>query len=1221
MKPLGLHRTPTVSIGSRRIQRSDVLWAPEPRPIPLTRSTGTLSPSDGEWAGVRGGGMENRRRQAADLTPVRRVTAAATRSRFVSGVSPCLAGLWLTWLASAHAAPLWQVGQPDQNNAEFALAPNRYGEFQNDGFFAVGQSDPERDWPYVHPGPVDGWGGSRPHTFTVMFGLKAAPPDGGCTLRLDLLDTQSQAPPELAITLNGTPVQPAANEAVFRLPRGAGDASVFGEPAKGKPHSLVAAFPANLLKVGANELALTTRSGSWLLYDSLALETPAGAELAPVTGTSLGRIQSPPVLIERDGILMQTIELSIRHFGPETRAAVRVRQGGAALLTSPELTLQPGEQTLEFAVPRVDQEKEVSVAVMVEGKPLATQNVMLKPVRKWVVYLLPHSHVDIGYTHVQTDVERAQWRYLEMAMDAARKSAGNPPGARFKWNVEVLWAVDSYLKQATPEKRQAFFDAVKAGQVGLQALYGNMLTGLCRPEELLRVLSFAQRLSQQADVPITSAMITDVPGYTWGIVPAFAHSGVKYFSIGPNGGDRIGHTTEAWGDKPFWWIGPNGRDKVLVWMTGTGYYQVFQSPEKLQSYLAQLDAKGYPYDFVQVRHCLGDNGAPDVDFADKVKAWNETHAYPKLVIATTDEMFRDFEQRYGDQLPKAQGDFTPYWEDGAASSALETTMNRASADRLTQAETLFAMFNPKAYPAEEFQQAWRNVILYDEHTWGAHNSISEPDAPFVKSQWAIKRQFAVDADAQSRGLLAKANDARGEKPAPIAGKEMEAIDVIETTCRGGGALVTVPKELATLGDAVVYYYSITNEGSMTAQRLASGELVFDPCLASYSSRRYHVSGTQASARRAPSAGAEAEGVTLKAPRSSAGGDLVLRLDAATGAIASLLDDGRELVDTNASTALNDYWYLPGSDLKGLQRNGPVKISVKERGPLIASLLVESDAPGCRRLTREYRLHRRGYVEIINTVDKLPVRAKEGVHFGFAFNVPNGVMRMDVPWGVVRPELDQIPGACKNWFTVQRWVDISNDQFGVTWFTPDAPLVEVGSVTANLIGSLSDPRAWLDHLEPSQTIYSWAMNNHWHTNYRAEQEGPTVFRYFIWPHVKGDVGADPARRSLELSQSRLVLPARGQEAPSGFSSQFHHRPGLNLHPDLVITAFKPSEDRHAWILRVLNPSERNQTNRFSWQDPKPKAVWLSDNSERPLSPLTGPIEVPARSLVTVRADLP
>ena len=29
-------------------------------------------------------------------------------------------------------------------------------------------------------------------------------------------------------------------------------------------------------------------------------------------------------------------------------------------------------------------------------------------------------------------------------------------------------------------------------------------------------------------------------------------------------GDRIGHTIEAWGDRPFWWIGPSGKDSVLV---------------------------------------------------------------------------------------------------------------------------------------------------------------------------------------------------------------------------------------------------------------------------------------------------------------------------------------------------------------------------------------------------------------------------------------------------------------------------------------------------------------------------------------------------------------------------------------------------------------------------------------------------------------------------------
>jgi hypothetical protein len=1121
---------------------------------------------------------------------------------FSAIVSVVAASVLLAGVLASEAEPaqpatfLWEIGKPDYDDREFALAPDRYGEFREDGFFVVGKSEAQRDWPYVHPGPADAWAGGRQHTFTIVFGLKTVPAGGQFKLQFDFVDTHSQAPPELRITVNESESRSATR---VQVPAGAGDESVFGHPVMGKEFKFNVPFPASHLHAGANEIAITTLSGSWVLYDWIGLEAPAGVELAEVTGTVLASVQSPPVLVERDGQLKQVAQLALRHFGPETVARVRVAGAEAATLT-----LRTGAQTFEAAVPAVDKETTVSLSVEVDGKTLAERSLQLKPVRKWVVYLLPHSHVDIGYTHVQTDVERAQWKYLEMAIEAARRSANYPPGSRFKWNVEVLWAVDSYLKQATAEKQQDFLAAVKAGQVGLQALYGNELTGLCRPEELLRLLGFAQKLAQRAGVAIESAMISDVPGYTWGIVPAFAASGVKYFSIGPNGGDRIGHTIAAWGDKPFWWVGPSERDRVLVWMTGTGYYQVFQSPQMLLDYLARLEAKGYPYDLVQVRHCLGDNGAPDVNFADKVKAWNDTHAYPKLVIATTDEMFHDFERRYGGQLPRAKGDFTPYWEDGAGSSARETALNRAAAERLVQAETLFAMLNPKAYPAEAFYQAWRNVILYDEHTWGAYNSISQPDEPFVKSQWAIKQAFALDADQQSRQLIEAANASRG---AVVP----NAIDVFNTTSLSiPYALVVVPKELSLAGDAVKS--SPTNDWSLPAQRLSTGELVFRPCWGGYSAHRYYIAGGEPT-RLSAFPAAKAEGLTLSAASSALARELVLRLDEQTGAIVSLRYDEHELAQTNAPTALNDYFYLPGSDLKDLQRNGPVKVSVKERGPLIASLLVESEAPGCRKLTREIRVHAlRNYVEIINTVDKLPVRAKEGLHFGFAFDVPGGVMRMDVPWGVVRPELDQIPGACKNWFTVQRWVDISNDDCGVTWTTPDAPLVEVGGLTANLVGSLADPRAWLERVEPSQTVYSWAMNNHWHTNYRAEQEGPTVFRYLIWPH---DGPCSPhlaARLGVETSQPLLVMPARA-EAPK--------TPPLKpISMSGMATAFKPSEDGRAWILRLFGASGKDEEVKLEWNDPAPKAIWLSDNSEQPRQQVSGPIRLPAWGIVTVRADL-
>jgi hypothetical protein len=826
----------------------------------------------------------------------------------------------------------------------------------------------------------------------------------------------------------------------------------------------------------------------------------------------------------------------------------------------------------------------------------------LKPVRQMEIYLLPHSHNDIGYTALQADVEKKQNSNIETGLRLAKATADYPEGARFKWNVEVLWCVDNYLRAATPEKRAAFMEAVKSDQIGLVAFYCNILTGLCRPEELLNFMGYATRLSAECGVPIESAMISDVPGYTWGLVSAMGQAGVKYLSFAPNYFDRMGGTMKEWQNKPFWWKGPDGRQRVLCWCPSRGYAlgHIIGDGEALArfipDYLVELETNGYPYDITYLRwNVHGDNGSPDEKLADVVRDWNARYVSPRLIISTTTTAFREFERRYGDKLPVFSGDYTPYWEDGAASSARETALNRESAERLVQAETLWAMGNPGPFPAVAFQGAWRNVLLYSEHTWGAHNSITEPDLPFVHDQWRVKQGFALDADQQSRQLLAQSLQ-RGTGISPVPSE----LDVFNTCSWQRTGMVTLSPEQSAAGDQVV-----DAKGKVVpSQRLASGELVFlareVPAL---SGKRYRVEAGAAPARGA----VRAEAVTLAHP------EFTVRIDERTGAIVSLFSRllNRELVDSKAATALNDYFYLPGSDLNGLQRNGSPRISVKEKGPLMASLFIESDAPGCKRLLREVRVvDGLDSVEIIDTVDKLPVRAKEGVHFGFGFNVPGGTVRLDEGWAVVRPELDQIPAACKNWFSVQRWVDISNDRYGVTWSPVDAPLVEVGGITGNLIGSQTNPEVWIQHLQPSQTIYSWVMNNHWHTNYRAEQEGPTVFRFAIRPH-KGFMADEAARFGVGCSQPLIAAPASGA-APS--------KPRFELSSDkVVVTAFKPSDDGKGWIVRLFGASGKAEKVKLAWASPAPARVWLSDTSEKPGEKAGPAVEVPGWGIVTLRAE--
>jgi len=107
---------------------------------------------------------------------------------------------------------------------------------------------------------------------------------------------------------------------------------------------------------------------------------------------------------------------------------------------------------------------------------------------------------------------------------------------------------------------------------------------------------------------------------------------------------------------------------------------------------------------------------PDPAICEFVKEWNASYAWPRFVIAATSTAFRAFEQRYGASIPRVRGDWTPYWEDGAGSSALETGLNRTGSDRLTQAEALWAMRDPAGYPVSAFG-ARQAIDVYNTTSW------------------------------------------------------------------------------------------------------------------------------------------------------------------------------------------------------------------------------------------------------------------------------------------------------------------------------------------------------------------------------------------------------------------------------------------------------------------------------------------------------------------------
>lgn len=929
-------------------------------------------------------------------------------------------------------------------------------------------------------------------------------------------------------------------------------------------------------------------------------------------------------LVRRDGRLMQPIEIYLSNAAAGVAAVTRIDATDVD-----RRVLSAGENTYSVFVEPVSVEQDVAVAVTANDRT-ETATVRLRPVHRILTYILPHSHHDLGYTDIQTNIEEKQMHNIALGIELARKTADYPEGARFVWNLEVLWSADFYMQRKSEAEKEEFIEAVRHGWVALNGMYANELTGLCRPEELLQLFRYGTKLGRQCGVKLDSAMLSDVPGFTWGTVTAMSQADLRYLSAAPNNSDRIGRLRSTWSERPFWLSSPSNRWSILVWMPSRGYTNAPPDERFIEDHQERLDDLKFEYSIDYLRWSgRGDNGAPDPELCEFLKRWNTEYEWPKYVLASTSAAFSVFEQKHGNDIPRLKGDVTPYWDDGAGSSALETAINRNSADRLSQAEALMAMSDGSAFSTDEFTDAWRDVLLYSEHTWGASNSVRAPQSESAKKEWAFKKQFALDGETASTALLAKALARRGNTGAA-------KIDVINTTSWPRTELVYLTKELSASGDRV------TDSGgrSVPSQRLSTGELAFLATdVPAFGSRTYAVSAGRVHEPSRP--------VTIK--HGILDNTIVrAQIDPTTGNLIEFVLHGQtgNLVDKGSGEAVNQYVYVEGKDFAALQKeghgvdfkgpdigsvqsSGVASLLIEEQGPLVASLRIESSAPGCNSLTRTIKLVAGAdWIEIANLVDKKPsllnpypdninpsrafaqYGGKESLHFAFPFAVENGTMHIDIPLSEMRPETDQLPGGNRNWLPVGRWVDVSNAHEGVTWVTLDAPLLEVGEISATLPGSQHDSSLWRERIAPTQKLYSWVMNNYWETNYRASQEGKVNFRYAIRAH-HGYAPAMASKFAIGLSQPLLTAAAE-EGAPASVVPEIEPS-------DVLALTVKPADEGDALIVRLFGASGEHRNATLRWKDGRKRKVWRSDLSEQSLEPIEGPIPLAGWDLITLRIE--
>ena len=794
----------------------------------------------------------------------------------------------------------------------------------------------------------------------------------------------------------------------------------------------------------------------------------------------------------------QALRVDVLYLGERGRLRVASPSG------TRDTTLGLGFTRLQLVVPAVREPTAIPLDLTVDGRPAATRYVV-QPVRRLDLYLIHHTHLDIGYTNRQDEVEQMHWQHLEHALAYGAASDTFPEGERFVWHPEGLWAVESYLATHSAAEQARLVEGIRRGWIHLDGLFANLLTGLATEEGLDRALEAGRRLSARTGVPIVSAMTSDIPGFSWGLVPALAHAGIRYLSIGPNQGHRIGSFLKVWGDRPFYWQSASGTERVLTWVHGAGYswFHTGLGYERLTTildednvfrYLDQLDETQYPYAIAALRYNIGsDNGPPDSTLAGAVRSWNARYASPRLIIGTTTGLFEAFERRYGAALPVVRGDLTGYWEDGAASSARETALIRRTAESLTETERLAGQLGV-ALDSDAVYDAWRQVLLFYEHTWGSWNSVSEPDVPFTREQWERKQAFADSAAVLADQLRATVLRDR----TPTAG----TIEVLNPSDWPRSELVLLD-DLTLPGDRV-----LDETGAVVpSQRLASGELAFVAAgVPARGARRYRVT-----AGRAPPAGAVPPAPVLD------NGVVRLALEPTRGTIRSLRRaGGRELVP--AGEGLGEYLYVPGRNPGDAVSSGQARVTVVDAGPVVWTAVSRAPAPGTTGEieTRVRLVAESDRVEIVHRFDKRLVYAPEAVLVRFPLALDGAETRISAPFGAYTVERQQPPGANRNYFSVERWVDQHDATAGMTLVSIDVPVIELGSIGTDAVVA-----GWRDHVDPRPVLFSYVMNNYWETNYRAGQDGPHAFWCVLRPHGRFDE-REAERLGVEIAQPLVVV---------------------------------------------------------------------------------------------------
>ena len=203
--------------------------------------------------------------------------------------------------------------------------------------------------------------------------------------------------------------------------------------------------------------------------------------------------------------------------------------------------------------------------------------------------------------------------------------------------------------------------------------------------------------------------------------------------------------------------------------------------------------------------------------------------------------------------------------------------------------------------------------------------------------------------------------------------------------------------------------------------------------------------------------------------------------------------------------------------------------------------------------------------------------------------------------------------------IRHWVGLENDKVRLVWATMEAPLVQFGNIH---LPYLPFPETIDYRIANPATVYSWALNNIWDTNFPSRQQGEMAFHYAVTS------GEDVETPELGMrTAAALTTPLLGiLSAPSAVEDLPDRGSFCSVdHPRIDVVALTPSRRGHDFVVMLQSLSSENEEICVSFGLLRVARAWVGSHLEKNLEEarVDGAnvrFVVPAGSLVSLAVDL-